>query len=136
MPLRARVQLSIDPSLNLLTLRYIGDLDGGELYTQAIDLLGRAEAPWSHDMIVDMTRFTGVITSADNEWLGRAWKDLAKNRDAGRLMAVISNDPLVFARKSLRAQIFPNFISDVFASRDEALTWIRNHRATPDTVCA
>lgn len=136
MPLRPRVNVAIDDDLHILTLRYIGALDGEEIYARVMTFFRTLDAPWTYDLIVDVSRLEGVITSSDTEWLGREWERLAAGRDKGRLMAVVSTDPLVIARKGMRDRIFPNFESDVFATRDEALYWIQKQRGLMRADCA
>ncbi len=120
----ARVAFSIDEPRKTLIFRYIGDLSGDRLYAQALDHLHTVEAPWLYDFLVDTRRFDGVIQASDTETFGRSWADLAQGRDAGRRIAVVSSDPLIRARKSLRDAIFPHRTSDVFATMDEALEWL------------
>ena len=103
MPLRPRVSLSVDKALNILTLRYIGDMDGATLYAQLLDQFLRVGDPWTYDLIVDFSRYEGVLLTSDNEAFGRVWEDLAQGRDAGRLMAIVSRDPLKQQRKHRRA---------------------------------
>jgi len=136
MSLRPRVSLSVDKALNILTLRYIGDMDGATLYAQLLDQFLRVGDPWTYDLIVDFSRYEGVLLTSDNEAFGRVWEDLAQGRDAGRLMAIVSRDPLIIARKAIRAYIFPNFIIDVFTNCIEAQTWICNYRGLSRAVCA
>ncbi|HEX7799368.1 MAG TPA: hypothetical protein VF402_03405 [Asticcacaulis sp.] len=136
MPLRPRVSLSVDKALNILTLRYIGDMDGATLYAQLLDQFLRVGDPWTYDLIVDFSRYEGVLLTSDNEAFGRVWEDLAQGRDAGRLMAIVSRDPLIIARKAVRAYIFPNFIIDSFITCAEAQDWICDHRGLPRAVCA
>ena len=136
MSLRPRVSLSVDKALNILTLRYIGDMDGATLYAQLLDQFLRVGDPWTYDLIVDFSRYEGVLLTSDNEAFGRVWEDLAQGRDAGRLMAIVSRDPLIIARKAVRAYIFPNFIIDSFITCAEAQDWICDRRGLPRAVCA
>jgi hypothetical protein len=136
MSLRPRVQISIDEAHQRLTIRYIGELDGEALYTSLLAQFRSMSAPWSYDLVIDVTRYHGVILYTDTEMMGREWEALAQGRDKGRLMAVISRDPLIVARKPLRERTFPNFISEVFATCEEAYAWIDAHHGRPGQVCA
>jgi hypothetical protein len=136
MSLRPRVSLSVDTVLNTLTIRYIGDMDGASLYAQLLDQFLRLGEPWTYDLIVDFSRYEGVLLTSDNEAFGKVWENLAQGRDAGRLMAIVSRDPLIIARKAIRAYIFPNFIIDVFNDCAEAQTWICRRRNLQRAVCA
>jgi hypothetical protein len=126
----ARVAFSIDEPRKTIILRYIGDITGDRLYAQVLEYIHTVEAPWLYDFLVDTRRFDGVIRAADTEKLGRLWAELAQGRDAGRRIAVISSDPLVRARKSLRDAIFPHRTSGVFDTMDEALEWLAS--ASPE----
>ena len=136
MPLRPRVTLSVDKALNILTLRYIGDLDGAGLYAQLLEQFLQLGDPWTYDLIVDFSRYDGVMTAQDSESFGKVWANLAQGRDAGRLMAIVTRDPLIAARQSIRVSIFPNFLIDVFSDCAEAQSWIRQFRDPPRAVCA
>ncbi len=120
----ARVAFSIDETRMTLILRYIGNISGDRLYAQVLDHLRSVDAPWLYDFLVDTRRFDGVIQAADTENIGRQWAELAQGRDAGRRIVVVSSDPLVHARKSLRDAIFPYRTSAVFETMDEALEWL------------
>ncbi|MDI7774661.1 hypothetical protein [Asticcacaulis sp. EMRT-3] len=123
-----RVSLSLDEDHRILTLRYIGGLGGDVLYAQLLEQFHRISAPWSYDILVDTRRYDGVILASHTEAFGQQWADLAQGRDQGRLMAIITTDPLIRVRKGLRTTIFPNHISEVFATFDEGLDWIMDYR--------
>jgi len=124
MSAHARVAFSIDEARKTLILRYIGDISGDRLYAQVLDYIHTVEAPWLYDFLVDTRRFDGVIQAADTEHIGQLWAGLAQGRDKGRRIAVVSTDPLIHARKSLRDAIFPHRRSAVFTTMDEALEWL------------
>ncbi len=124
MSLRARVTFSIDEASRTLVFRYIGDLTGDQLYAQIIEHIQTVEAPWLYDFLVDARRLEGVIQASDTEAFGRWWAEYAQGNDAGRRIAVVSSDPLIHARKSLRDAIFPHRTSGVFDTMDEAQDWL------------
>lgn len=136
MSLRPRVSLSVNTALNILTIRYIGDMDGPNLYAQLLEQFLRLGEPWTYDLIVDFSRYEGVLLTTDNEAFGKVWENLPQGRDAGRLMAIVSRDPLIIARKAARADIFPNFVIDDFNDCAEAQTWICRRRNLQCAVCA
>lgn len=124
MSLRARVTFSIDEANKTLLLRYIGNLSGDQLYGQVLDHIRTVENPWLYDFVVDARRLQGVIRASDTETFGRQWAQLAQGRDIGRRVVVVSEDPLIHARKTLRDAIFPHRISGVFHTMEAAMEWL------------
>lgn len=124
MSTHARVAFSIDETRKTLIFRYIGDLSGEQLYAQILQHLQTVEAPWYYDFLVDARRLDGVIQAGDTEAFGKQWETWAQGRDAGKRIAVISNDALIRARKNLRDAIFLHRLSGVFTTMDEALEWL------------
>lgn len=125
MSLNARVALSIDAPRKTLIFRYIGNLTGPELYAQVLAHMATVDAPWEYDFLVDARRLEGIIQASDTEAFGKHWAELAQGRDDGRRIVVISEDPLIRARKSLRDAIFPNRFSTVVTTMNEALEWLK-----------
>lgn len=132
---RSRLTISIDDAQKIFTVRYIGDIDGGEINDSMMSQLGQIEKPWEYDAIIDMRRHDGTVMASEIEELGMRWALLAQGRDQGRLTAVISEDPLVHARQSTTQSMFPHRITKIFSRLDEGLTWIYADRdATPNVV--
>ncbi|MFT4075451.1 MAG: hypothetical protein QM647_07950 [Asticcacaulis sp.] len=136
MSLRTRVTFSIDEANKTLIFRYIGNLTGDQLYGQIFDSLKEVESPWLYDFLVDARRLDGVILASDTEAFGHIWAELAKGRDRGRRIAVVSSDPLIRARKTLRDAIFPDRVSGVFETMEAATDWLQTPDDQPSSVTA
>lgn len=132
--MRSRLSLTIDEASRLMILRYIGDMEGGEINTSMMQQLAALDQPWTYDTLVDMRRFEGVVLGDEIQELGLRWSLLAQGRDKGRLIAVISDDPLVWARQSLTQAAFPFRRVAYFGTLDEGLDWINATRGDRQAV--
>ncbi len=127
--IRPRIAFRVDPVRRLIILRYIGDLNGDQVRRELMDLFRGVENVWEYDCIFDLTRHQGVISSVDNEEIGRQWYDWVQGRDAGRCTATISNDPLLHARMGVTQSSFSTRILGLFHTIEEGEAWIADHRA-------
>ncbi len=132
---RSRLTVTVDETHKLLIARYSGLMSGAEIVTHLVDQAERIHEPWTYDHIFDTRRHDGVMLMTDMDTLAKRWARLAEGRDAGCMSAMISADPLNYARQSQRQVLFPGRIMGVFATFDEGLEWIKtvrgyNQRAT------
>jgi hypothetical protein len=125
---RSRLTLSVDDANRIIVFRYIGGIDGGDINVSMIDQLKQIDRPWDFDSIVDMRRHEGTVTAGEIEDLARRWQMLAQGRDQGRLIAIVSEDPLVFARLPISRAAFANRVVECFALMEEAMSWIEDQR--------
>ena len=128
--MRSRLTLTIDHESRILLMRYIGAIEGEEINLSMMQQLSQLGEPWTFDTIVDMRRYDGVVLGEEIQELGMRWSILAQGRDKGRSIAVISEDPLVWARQSLTQAAFPFRKLAYFNTFDEGLDWIKSGRDT------
>ena len=127
--LRARVGFHVDETHKIVTVRYIGAIDGDEIVPQVLDGFAGLERPWDYDCIWDMTRHQGRIDIRDNEILGRGWQELCGGRDTGRRTAVVSSDALIDARLTVSQRLFPFRTIALFGTLESARAWLGEPRA-------
>lgn len=125
---RSRLTLSVDDANRIIVFRYIGGIDGGDINVSMIDQLRQIDQPWDYDNIVDMRRHEGTVTAGEIEELAERWQKLAQGRDHGRLIAIVSDDPLVVARLPISRAAFSNRIVEGFSLMEEAMDWIDTQR--------
>ncbi len=125
---RSRLTVSVDQANRILTVRYIGDIDGDGVNDSMLAQLSQIDRPWEYDSIMDLRRHDGLIVASEIEDLGLRWALMAKGRDEGCLTAIISEDPLVNARLSQSQAVFPHRVMACFARLEEGIDWIRQHR--------
>ena len=125
---RSRLTISVDQPNRILTVRYIGAIDGDGVNDSMMTQLSELDRPWEYDAIIDMRRHDGLIVASEIEDLGLRWALMAKGRDEGRLTAIVSDDPLVNARLSLTQAVFPHRVMACFARLEEGIAWIEAHR--------
>ena len=125
---RSRITLSVDDANRIIMFRYIGGIDGGDVNVSMIDQLAQVDRPWEYDNIVDLRRHEGLVTANEIDELAHRWQSLAQGRDHGRLIAIVSDDPLVFARLPISRAAFSNRVVEGFALMEEALCWIDAQR--------
>lgn len=125
---RSRLTLSVDNANRVITFRYIGGIDGGDINMSMIDQLMQLDRPWEYDNIVDLRRHEGTVTASEIEDLAHRWQSLAQGRDQGRLIAIVSDDPLVHARLPISRAAFANRIVEGFALMEEGASWIEVQR--------
>lgn len=133
---RSRLTLSVDKADKIFTLRYIGEIDGGDINDSMLTQLSQLERAWEYDTIVDMRRHDGTVMASEIEELGSRWALMAQRRDEGRLIAVISEDPLVHARLPVTQSAFPGRIVRSFMRLDEGLEWLHDQRGTTPRAIA
>lgn len=122
--MRPRLSFNIDEPQKLVLIRYVGDLPGDEIMETITANLEAMEAPWLYDMVFDMRRFEGFVPFEALSGLAQSWAKIAKGRDEGRKVAIISEDPLIQARFSAYQQNFPTRRFRVFREYGEASAWI------------
>lgn len=133
---RSRLTISVDQANKIFTIRYIGEIAGDEINQSLLHQVSQIDKPWDYDTIVDMRRHDGTVLSTEIEDLGKRWNLLAQGRDEGRLIAIISEDPLVHARQGQSQAMFPSRILKAFARLDEGLEWIYAGRDTSPQAIA
>ena len=129
--LRPRVSVHIDEARRIATVRYVGAINGDRIIPEVLAAYGALERPWEFDCVWDMRRHTGRTEIRDNEALSRGWLNLCGGRDAGRLTAVVSSDPLIDARLPLTQQLFPFRTVALFGTVEAAWDWIETSRVEP-----
>ncbi len=127
---RSRITVSLDEALKIMTIRYIGTLNGDEVNSNMMSQLVHVPDVWAYDSILDMRRYDGTIMGKEIEDLSVRWNQLVQGRDAGGFTAIISDDALVRARLSLTQALFPQRTLENFNTFDEGLDWIKTQKAT------
>ena len=123
---RSRLTLSIDEDHKLFVVRYIGDIEGEEINDSLLAQLSRLEKPWEYHTLIDMRRHDATVLVTEIEDLATRWNQMARGRDHGARIAVISEDPLVHARQNLTQAMFPGRLMGYFYTFDEGLDWIKD----------
>ena len=129
--LKARVTCSANPHSRLLIMRCIGNLDGPAVAERMQAHLEAIPDAWDYDHIVDFSRFNGLFLGDDTEDMTAWWRGLASDRDAGRLTAVISDDPLMQVRQSICQDLLPLREVAIFSRFSEGCDWIVERRRPP-----
>ncbi len=127
--LRPRIGFQADEAERIVTVRYIGAIDGEQVVREVLEAFGALDRAWEYDCIWDLTRHAGVVGIRSNDALSHGWKNIAGGRDAGRLTAVVSTDPLIDARLPLTQTMFPFRTVALFGTVDAARRWIEATRA-------
>ncbi len=122
---RSRLTLSVDEDHKLFVVRYIGEIGGEDINDSMLTQLSRLEKPWEYHSIIDMRRHDATVLSSEIEDLSKRWNEMARGRDHGARIAVISEDPLVHARQNLTQAMFPGRVMGYFYTFDEGLEWIK-----------
>ncbi len=83
------------------------------------------DRPWRWNILFDMRAFEGHEVFAEWEAFARDWYGLAGDRDSGRRMAVVSEDPLIAARFSTHSyqDLFPTRDVRLFTVLEDAVAW-------------
>jgi len=127
--LRPRVSFLIDEPERIVTVRYVGALNGDQIVPEMLAAYRGLERAWEYDCIHDLRRHEGRVEIRDNEALGRGWQEVCGGRDAGRRTAIVSNDPLIDARLPLTQRMFPFRVVALFGTVEAARVWIAESRA-------
>jgi hypothetical protein len=122
---RSRLTLSVDEDHKLFVVRYIGEIGGEDINDSMLTQLSRLDKPWEYHSIIDMRRHDATVLSSEIEDLAKRWNEMARGRDHGARIAVISEDPLVHARQNLTQAMFPGRVMGYFYTFDEGLEWIK-----------
>ncbi len=123
---RSRLTLSVDEDHKLFLVRYIGDIEGEEINDNLLSQLSRLDKPWEYHTLIDMRRHDATVLVTEIEDLARRWNEMARGRDHGARIAVVSEDPLVHARQNLTQAMFPGRVMGYFYTFDEGLEWIKD----------
>jgi len=122
--MRPRLSFNIDESQKLVVIRYIGNLPGDKIITDLSGHLKAMQSPWLYDMVFDLRRFEGFVPFEELSLLAIEWATIAKGRDKGRKVGIISEDPLTHARFSAYQQEFPTREFRVFRDYGATAAWI------------
>ena len=123
---RSRLTLSVDEDHKLFVVRYIGHIGGEEINDTMIEQLSKLDRPWQYHTIIDMRRYDAAVLATEIEDLAQRWNALARGRDNGARIAVISEDPVVHSRQGLTQTLFPQRVVAYFYTFDEGLDWIKD----------
>ena len=111
-----------------MVVRLPGTIEGKAFLDQLEVGLRATPEPWRYDYVTDMRRYEGMTLYSDLEAFSEIWNALAKGRDAGRLSAVITLNPVARARLAQTRNLFPCHIIEAFETFDEGLDWVLAHR--------
>jgi hypothetical protein len=131
--LRPRIGFQIDETQRMVTVRYIGAIDGDQVVREVLGAYQGLDRAWEYDCIWDLSRHAGVVGIRHNDALAQGWKNITGGRDAGRLTAVVSTDPLIDARLPLTQVMFPFRTVALFGNVEAARAWIEATRAEVTT---
>jgi len=120
----AALTWDVDPNRHLTVLRLAGDLDGTAVRTRIEALCHAHPETIDNHCLVDVRSYTGDLGYDDLTTIAGQWQKLARGRDAGRGIAIVTNDR--FARFLIRAValLFPTRRFALFADVDEAVQWL------------
>jgi len=133
---RPRISLDTDEANKILIVRYLGNPEGPSIVDTLLERWAVMDRVWEYDSVFDLRRFDGMLQPPDLERLGVGWHGIAKGRDLGHMTAIISSDPLIHARQSVLAQLFPVRTMAVFETFDEGLDWIKAQRQSSAALSA
>jgi ribosome modulation factor len=136
MSIRARLVFDVDDARRMITVKYFGDLDSKTIAETLAAQFQALEQPWLYDSLFDMRRFEGVVVLDDLAQMARAWNQAARGRDAGRLTAIVSADPLTHARQKAYEAGLPLRIVRTFNALTEATQWLEAMRNATDPKLA
>ena len=127
--LRPRISVQVDEAQRIVTARYIGAVHGDQVVDEVLSVYRTLDKAWEYDCIWDLSRHAGWVEIRHNEALAQGWKNIAGGRDAGRLTAVVSCDPLIDVRLPLTQVMFPFRTVALFGTVEAARLWIEAMRA-------
>lgn len=118
----------VDPGRQLTILRLVGDLDGKALL-ERIEAYWRAEPDSiANRCVVDMRAYVGDLTYYDLTAIAGRWREVARERDSGRAIAIVTRDRFAALMLKVVVLLFATRRFALFTDMDEALRWIE---ATP-----
>ena len=127
--LRARIGFHVDEIEKIVTVRYVGQIDGERAVPEVLTAFRALSQPWDYDCIWDLSRHEGKVEIRDNDALALEWQSLCGGRDAGRMTAVVSLDPLIDVRLPLTQRLFPFRTIALFGTVAAARVWMQSARA-------
>lgn len=129
--LRPRISFQTDEAQRIVTVRYVGAVDGDQVVREVLGFFRALDKAWEYDCIWDLTRHTGWVEIRHIDDLSDGWKAITGGRDAGRYTAVVSLDPLVDVRLPLTQRMFPFRTVALFGTSETAWSWIEASRNDP-----
>ena len=123
---RSRLTLSVDEDHKLFLVRYIGHIEGEEINDSLLAQLSSIDKPWEYHTLIDMRRHDATVLVTEIEDLAKRWNEMARGRDHGARIAVVSEDPLVHARQNLTQAMFPGRVMGYFYTFDEGLEFVKD----------
>ena len=129
--LRPRIVFQADEAQRIVSVRYIGAVDGDQVVSEVLGFFRALDKAWAYDCIWDLTRHTGWVEIRHIDELSDGWKAITGGRDTGRYTAVVSLDPLVDVRLPLTQRMFPFRTVALFGEAEVARQWIETARNEP-----
>jgi hypothetical protein len=124
------VTWEVDRDRRLTILRLVGDVNG-KMLLDRIETFWRAEPECiGNQCIVDMRAFVGDLTYYDLVAIAKRWREVARERDAGRGIAIVTRDRFAGLMLKVVALLFTTRRFALFNDMDDALRWI--DAAPPD----
>ncbi|ADU15412.1 hypothetical protein [Asticcacaulis excentricus] len=84
--------------------------------------------PWTFDLLTDMSGFEGFVPWPQLEEMADIWSHSVGVKDAGRAVAIVSQQNLIHERLDGYQELWPNREFKIFHTVDEASEWLLNRR--------
>lgn len=86
------------------------------------------DEPWAYDLLADLSQFDGFVPWEQLEAFADEWNALIKQQDAGRGVAIVSHDSLIFERFDGYLELWPSREFKIVGSLVEGRTWLQERK--------
>lgn len=119
-------QLKIYDEIDLLVMEHPNRTQDDPGFAALYDWFAAHEAPWRFNTLFNMLPWPGITPFYVVEDFAHRWYELVGDKDTGRRVASVDNNPLTTSRYATESfqNIFPTRHFKLFDDYDNAIAWI------------
>jgi hypothetical protein len=124
MAIRSRITVRLDEERKIILFRVVGDVDGAEIVDTLMKTYAALNEPWHYHRILDMRRHDGLMHICHIDDLRQRWQAMAGEDHNVMRGAVITHNPVSFARIGNVRTSFNNKNIYTFREFEEGMAWV------------
>ena len=122
----ARFQCIVSETIQVITLRVIGDIPAETFIDQLFDKLSTVPEPWTYGRVLDVRRWSHKMGADTVQALASRWARLTEGQIYHARIAVVTYDHGTHFRTPIISEHFPDETACYFDDYHEAIGWLRS----------
>ncbi|WAC48643.1 hypothetical protein OVA03_01535 [Asticcacaulis sp. SL142] len=124
MAIRSRITVRLDEDRKIIVFRVLGDVDGAEIVDTLMKTYAVLNEPWHYHLVLDISRHDGLMHVSHIDDLRQRWQALAGDYHNTVRGAIITHNPVSFARIGNVRTSFKNKNIYTFREFKDGMAWV------------